>query len=366
MKFIKLFVSFFSRTLNIISVVFLFITLAASYISPAKIAIIPLLGYLFPVAVVLNVLFVFAWILRKRWFFWVSTLSLLLSYTQINNLITISKETSNNNGLKVMSYNVKNFDLYNWSENLVAQEKIFETIESENPDVICFQEFYSDTTLKFNTIKKLKQLGYTYYFFSKELVLRNTEEWGIATFSKFPIIDTQKILKQEHKSFYGKYPYKGICTTINYNKKHIQIINVHLQSVHFGKEDYKTITDIKEIEQVDESGAISLMNKLKKAFKRRATQADALKQILNTQQQEYILCGDFNDLPNSYTYNTISEDLEDVFTENGFGVGSTYSGNIPFLRIDYFLHTQGVNASDFNIIKNNISDHYPIVARFQL
>jgi endonuclease/exonuclease/phosphatase family metal-dependent hydrolase len=78
------------------------------------------------------------------------------------------------------------------------------------------------------------------------------------------------------------------------------------------------------------------------------------------------LCGDFNDLPNSYTYNTISEDLEDVFTENGFGVGSTYSGNIPFLRIDYFLHTQGVNASDFNIIKNNISDHYPIVARFQL
>jgi endonuclease/exonuclease/phosphatase family metal-dependent hydrolase len=324
----------------------------------------PLLGYLFPIGVVLNMLFVFVWIVRKRWFFLLSLFALVLSYNQINNLISFNKKTSTNDGLKVMSYNVKNFDLYNWSENLEAQTKIFKTIEEEQADVICFQEYYTDTTEKFNTIHKLKKLGYKYYYFSKELSLRNTDEWGIATFSKYAIIDSGKILKQKHKSFYGRLPYKGIYTDIKVNGKKIRIINVHLQSVHFGKDDYKTITDIKDNETLNEKGARSLLGKLKKAFVKRATQADELKNFLNQQNDNIILCGDFNDLPNSYTYNTISKNLKDAFVENGFGVSSTYNGNIPFLRIDYLLTTEKITISDYNVIKNPISDHYPIVARF--
>lgn len=364
MKFIKILISFFSKTLNIVGIVFLFITLASSYISPEKIAIVAVIGYLFPLAVILNVLFATFWLIRRKWFFIFSVLSLFISFSQINNIIAFKKDKSEGKGIKIMSYNVKNFDLYNWSENLLAQEKIFSTITEENPDVICFQEFYTDTTIKFNTIKKLKNLGYINYVFSKELVLRNSDEWGIATFSKYPIISSEKILKQKYKSFYGVLPYKGISTTVQYKNKNIQIINVHLQSIYFGKNDYKTITEITDIKNIDENNAISLIEKFKVAFARRAIQADELKKYLNTQKANFIVCGDFNDLPNSYTYNTISKNLKDAFIDNSVGIGVTYNGNIPFLRIDYMLCTQNVKVSDFKVVKNSISDHYPIVAYF--
>ena len=45
--------------------------------------------------------------------------------------------------LKVMSFNVRLFDLYNWSQN-EKQNQIISFIKKENPDIICFQEYYYD------------------------------------------------------------------------------------------------------------------------------------------------------------------------------------------------------------------------------
>ena len=54
--------------------------------------------------------------------------------------------------------------------------------------------------------------------------------------------------------------------------------------------------------------------KIKKAFKRRAIQADELHAFINKQTKPVILCGDFNDLPNSYAVNTISKNMKDAFS----------------------------------------------------
>jgi len=263
-----------------------------------------------------------------------------------------------------MSYNVRNFDLYNWSENLSAQDQIFETIGAENPDVICFQEFYSDTTKNFNTIKRLQKMGYRHYIFAKELILRNTDEWGIATFSKFPITHSEELLRQRDPSFYRKFPYKCIYTDIQTKEKTFRIFNVHLQSVHFGKNEYEVIDNIKK-NDIEESATKTLLKKLQVGFQKRANQAVALREILDQQTQPYILCGDFNDLPNSFVYNTISKDLKDAFLQSGIGIGTTFN-RIPLLRIDYILMTKDfIKSSNFKVIKNPISDHYPVVADIQ-
>ena len=78
------------------------------------------------------------------------------------------------------------------------------------------------------------------------------------------------------------------------------------------------------------------------------------------------MCGDFNDTPSSYTYTTISKNLKDAFVETGTGFGRTYVGKFPSYRIDYILYQGELNAYDFQTLPDELSDHYPITAFFEL
>jgi endonuclease/exonuclease/phosphatase family metal-dependent hydrolase len=344
--------------------VLLFISLSASYISPNKIWFLPFWGLLLPAFVFINLIFVLMWIVRKRYFAVVSLLAIGICLPQLFKLgaTNIFKRTNHpsSDAIKVMSYNVRDFDLYNWSENINSKEKIFQTIREKSPDVICFQEFYNDTTKEFNTVKQLKELGYKYYFFTRELVLRNTDEWGIALFSKLPIREHGNIMKQAFKTGYGKKPFKGLYADIAFGDTVIRFVNVHLQSIYFGAQDYETIEEFRSTQNLDEHGVRSIVRKLKEAFKRRALQADTLSIFLKEQTKPVILCGDFNDLPNSYVANKTSKNMKDAFLDYGFGIGHTYNGKIPFLRIDRILTSPSFDITYFKVIPNKISDHFPI------
>lgn len=366
MKYLKWLISFSSRTLNLVAVAFLLACLSASYISPLKLWILPFMGMLLPLAVALNIFFLISWILRRRYFALVSLAALILCIPQFTRLFAFQIKKSKpvpEHTLKVMSFNVRDFDLYNWSENADSKNKIFESIRKEAADVLCFQEFYSDTSRAFNTVKQLQALGYTHYCFIRELTLRETDEWGIAIFSKYPIADTGVLLRQDHKTGYGRQPYKGMYADIRWRDSVIRIINVHLQSIYFGSRDYETLDELKESQEISRIEAVNIMRKLRKAFRRRTRQAVELKAFLDKETRPFILCGDFNDLPNSYTANTIAAGLHDAFLKHGFGIGSTYNGKIPLLRIDYIHTSPGLYPYDFQIVKNPISDHFPVTAR---
>ena len=370
MKFLKWIFSFTTRTVNIVAVAFLLISLSASYIHPTKFFLLPFLGMCLPALLLINLFFAIVWVLRKRVFAMVSVIAIAACMPQVFRLfatnIGAGEKLKSSEIIKIMSYNVRDFDLYNWSENKNSKQKIFQTIKDKNADVVCFQEFYNDTSKSFNTVKQLQDIGYKYYYFTKELVLRNTDEWGIALFSKRPIIDSGTIMKQNFTTGYGKKPFKGIYCDIKFDDTIIRFVNVHLQSIYFGTEDYETIEQFKETQDLDERGAKNIFVKLRKAFERRARQADELKAFLNKQTKPIILCGDFNDLPNSYVSNHISKNMKDAFLETGFGIGHSYNGKIPFLRIDYILTNPSFEIQKFEIINNKISDHFPVYSEIGL
>ncbi|HND82578.1 MAG TPA: endonuclease/exonuclease/phosphatase family protein [Chitinophagales bacterium] len=371
MKYLKWLLSFTSRTVNIVFVVLLFISLSASYFTPEKLWFLAFAGMLLPLLLIINSIFVVVWILRKRHFAIVSILAIAACLPQIfrlfaSNIGQPKIENISNQAIKVLSYNVRDFDLYNWSENEKSKEIIFKTLKEKDADVICFQEFYNDTSKEFNTIKQLHDIGYPYYYFTREVVLRNSDEWGIAIFSKTPIAEHGTIMKQSFKTGYGKKPFKGLYADITINNKVIRFINVHLQSIYFGEKEYETIADFKETQNLDEHGAKNIFRKLKRGFERRVHQADELRTFIDNQKMPLVVCGDFNDLPNSYVINTVSKNLKDAFIDYGFGIGHTYNGNIPFLRIDYIFCSQTINVQKFEIINNKISDHYPIYSELSL
>ena len=80
-----------------------------------------------------------------------------------------------------------------------------------------------------------------------------------------------------------------------------------------------------------------------------------------------ILCGDFNDLPGSYTYNTMKRGLKDAFAEKGRGLGRTYNLFSPTLRIDYiFYDPKMLDIIGFRSPKTRLSDHNPVIANFEI
>ncbi len=54
--------------------------------------------------------------------------------------------------------------------------------------------------------------------------------------------------------------------------------------------------------------------------------------------------------------------MMDSFVEKGNGFSVTYAGQIPFLRIDYIMHSQHFETKAYSRIKQNYSDHYPVRA----
>jgi endonuclease/exonuclease/phosphatase family metal-dependent hydrolase len=73
-----------------------------------------------------------------------------------------------------------------------------------------------------------------------------------------------------------------------------------------------------------------------------------------------IVCGDFNDVPNSYAYRTIGKGLQNAFTEKGRGIGRTFTGISPTLRIDNIFVAENFEVKQFLRLRQQLSDHFPI------
>ena len=87
---------------------------------------------------------------------------------------------------------------------------------------------------------------------------------------------------------------------------------------------------------------------------------------MNESPYKVILCGDFNDVPNSYAYNTIGKGLKNAYAEKGTGIGRTFSSISPTLRIDNIFIDNKLMVEQFVRVKKKLSDHFPIIADIQL
>ena len=152
----------------------------------------------------------------------------------------------------------------------------------------------------------------------------------------------------------------SIWVDLKINQTEIRAYNTHLQSYRVARTasdiidkgelgDDKTWSDIKYI-----LGLIKTMSK------RRSNQVDEISEHIHKTSKKIILAGDFNDTPVSNTYYRLAGKLTDTFSATGKGVGTTYAGKIPLLRIDYIFADPKFEAVQHTVINNTISDHYPI------
>ena len=352
--------------LNLIAIVFLILSYSASYVSPQKIWWLALFGLGFGIFLIMNCLFVFFWLLMKDKRFWFSLIVILIGFGKVLTIFEfnfldkndVKKTKPTPYPVKVMSFNVRLFDLYNWMHNFETRKKIFNFITTESPDLLCLQEYYSSesTDQHFNnndTLKKALKANYSQIEYS--LTLRKKDHWGIATFSRFPIINKGVVhfQKQGGNVF--------IFSDIVVGNDTLRVYNTHLESIRFNRKDYQFIENIGSgVEQDEVDRSLNIIRRLKRAFINRSKQVDVLRQHILKSPYPVIVCGDFNDTPTSYAYSVISKGLKDSFREAGAGSGRTYAGVFPSFRIDYILHDEKLHSTGYKTHHQKLSDHYPI------
>lgn len=254
-----------------------------------------------------------------------------------------------------MSYNVRNFDLYNGKNDGKTLQKMMELIVDERPDIACFQEFFNAETGKFQTINRLMhEAGFKYYSFEKTVSREHYGAWGVATFSRYPIINHSEI------RFENSQLNSSLYTDVQIDSAIVRVFNVHLQSVYLSKTDYDYLEQVSEDQEVKVKPLQRIASKLKHAFLIRAPQAMKIKDEIRKSAYPVIVCGDFNDTPASFCYHNISTDLQDAFLTAGWGTGPTYAGLYLPYRIDYILSDKKFSATNYKTVCYKYSDHYPI------
>jgi hypothetical protein len=145
----------------------------------------------------------------------------------------------------------------------------------------------------------------------------------------------------------------------------VVLINNHLKSnaiTEKEKDDYNEALGFHDKNKVKASGRV-LLSRLSHATVQRAEQTDSLCNLIRKYQHyDMIVCGDMNDTPISYTYQQISNLLNNAYEESGTGLGISFNRKGFPVRIDHIFTSNGLkSARTFVNAKISSSDHRPII-----
>jgi len=351
--------------LHYLLILSLLTSIFAKFISPDLFWLPAFFGLAFPYLFLLNLLFVLYWLLQFKPIVLFGLLALLISLPTARRYLQWSSvaEKTNAKVFKVTSYNSMLFDLYNWKKNKENRSKILTELSEINPDILCVQEFYTSEDINdynnLDTVKAILNTRYVHHEYTT--TLRKNDHWGMATFSKFPIVNQGKIV------FNTRSNNLCIFSDVLVGSDTIRVYNVHLQSISFSKEDNKFLDEVvSEKNATNElENSKSILRRLKRAFVKRSRQADMVALHMSTSPHRIIVCGDFNDTAASYVYHRLSQNLNDAFIQKGAGFGRTYAGEWPQFRIDYILYNKDLVCIDYKRDEETFTDHYPVTAYFE-
>ncbi len=355
--------NWFVLVLNVIAIICLLLSYAAAAFTPTAMGYLSLFGLAYPFALLGNLIFVGYWFFKKRKYTVFSGLTILVGLNHFTHFFQLSITGSadpNASQLKVLTYNVHVFDVYDKVEGAATRDAIYDLLNREQADVICFQEFYqSEKNKTFPTRDTLLEFLPTPYYHERYTHAISGERYfGVVTLSKYPIV------KKGFVPFSTDVNNFCIYVDILKDGDTLRVYNAHLQSIRLKPEDYDLAKGKTAQSEIDDASKRIAM-RLKNAFVKRQEQVDRIAASIRVSPYPVILCGDFNDPPVSYTYSRLTDQLEDSFTSCGNGIGNTYIGAFPSFRIDYILHSKMLEAVNYQTLPEKLSDHHAITATFQ-
>lgn len=334
---------FFDKLLwliNRIVAVLLLLSFILPFLPPKTFSVLSVLSLGVALLIIINVVFFLYWLFKLKKQLILSLVVLIIGYFSFGSLykFTSSKHVASPNNFKVMNYNVRLFNLYNWIPEKGIETKMIDFIKNESPDVLSLQEYHPH-----------KNIDLSFFKYKFEKLSGNKTRYGQAIFSQFPIINSGSI----------EFPDTGnnaIYADVVKGEDTIRFYNIHLESLRIDP----------KVENLDTKESERLFKRIGTAFKMQQFQMELFLMHKNQCDYKMVICGDFNNTAFSYVYRKIKGDLNDTFKEAGNGFGRTYDFKFFPVRIDFILADQAFNVNGFKAYNQHYSDHYPVMATLSL
>lgn len=339
---------------NTIAILALLASYLAPYIPPVLSWQIAFLGLAYPAIFLVNVLFIIYWAIFLNLKFMFSLAAIIIGWSFVPRFVQfnqINSPATSENCLRVVSFNTRYFGYLDDYQS-ADDDNFFDKLSKINPDILCVQEMINGMLMKNNVSSHFQKIYKNFHLGNVNVVKGKWSIDNLAIISRYPIIK-QGVVERDPSTF--NYT---IYADIVKDQDTIRVISTHLQSIRFEKKEYEAVENLEtKMDSVDLTEYRSIASKIKLAFMMRTRQVDAIRDFIDKSPYKIIMCGDFNDSPTSYAYRTIRGKFKDSFMEAGSGLGRTYVGKMPSLRIDYILGDESFGFYNYYAKAFDFSDH---------
>jgi len=329
-----------------------FVGLFGGNVSPIGNTARAMLVYALPLLIIANAVMLLYWLIRRRWFFAlipVVTIACCIPYIgTIFQFGSVDKDAEKQKGLKIASYNVAMFGRETTGFKALD---ILAEMRRQKVDVLCVQEYNETSGDKKNSE------AYKEYFPYMEVGRSD-----MVIFSRYPIREHKTMLFDETNN-------SAQWADIDVNGKQLRIFNVHLQTTGINR-TLRQAAKFQAREGIEVSSGRLLdviFGNYMMGMMFRVGQAVTVANEKRMSDKPCILCGDFNDIPYSFVYNTMLGDMVDGFKECGSG-GFMYTmrDKKKPVRIDYIFHDESLKGLTYYRGELSNSDHYPVFMKIAL
>ena len=351
---------------SVFSIVIYLLTIVSAYgghINPNTISTPSLLCLFMPYLGLLSVILIIFWACCKNIFYTAfGVISLIICIPSMSRAVPIGFPREGEAGkpeFTVISWNVLHTEDVRKPD--YPGNRAVEFMVNSEADIICLTELYnfSPQELRKASTALIDSLKTAYPY---RAGLSSTD---IKVISKYPVerMDLSLIDREgRHRFDFFK---------VKFPANELIVAMVHLYSYGLSDEERNVVTEINSVKTAKKSVKEfkgSIMTKMKEAFRMRAENASELRKIIDEipEEQPLVVCGDFNDVPSSWTYNIISgDDMRDLYSETNIGPAFTYNLHRFYFHIDQMLYRGALEGLSLKVGKINTSDHYPLIGKFQ-
>ena len=326
--------------INVVVAVLLLLSVILPFLPPKTFSLLSVVNLGVSFLIIINVLFFLYWVFQLKKQFMLSLVILLIGYFSFGSLykFSASKKIENSQNIKVMNYNVRLFNLYDWIPEKDIETKIIDFIKKESPDVLSIQEYHPH-----------KNIDLSFFKYKFEKLSGKKTKYGQAIFSKFPIVNSGSIEFPETAN-------NAIFADVVNGNDTIRVYNIHLESMRIDT----------KVENLKKEDSERLFKRIGLTFTMQQFQTELV--LMHKKQCKYkmVICGDFNNTAFSYVYRQIKGDLLDTFKEAGNGFGRTYNFKFFPVRIDFIFADKEFSINGFKAFNKRYSDHFPIMTTLSL
>lgn len=339
--------SFMMLIITFLLMIFTFTGLFGGNVPPGGNTARAMLVYALPLLIIGNFFFLIYWLVLRR-FHWMCMplITILCCIPYMGTLYQFGSQDEKADakpGLKIATYNVAMFGRE--TSGFMAQD-ILSEMKKQKVDIVCFQEYNNHAGDKRNSDSYKEYFPYS-AFGRSDMVI----------YSRFPIVNSKNIPFERTNN-------SAMWAEIKINDNIYRIYNAHLETTGINGALHRAAKqESKGIEVHNNAFMDYLYGSYTVGMITRAGQANQLAMDMKESEVPIIVCGDFNDVPYSYVYNTMLGDKIDGFKECGSGFMNTFRGGKKNVRIDYIFHSKELEGISYYKKELSYSDHYPVFMR---